>query len=157
MQNFKSFSRRSLRLNIMMWFDEIFFFFWISDLSRNKLTELPQECTDYFSLERLVLYHNTIRSIPDSIVYLQSLQFLDLSRNQLSYLPISICELPLQVSKICYLPKLIWHFFFIEHENLFIVVSARIKNFSNRCGNLISFLLKNLIKGHSQTMIFVHV
>jgi len=66
------------------------------DLSRNKLTELPQECTDYFSLERLVLYHNTIRSIPDSIVYLQSLQFLDLSRNQLSYLPISICELPLQ-------------------------------------------------------------
>merc|ERR1719225_496283 len=66
------------------------------DLSKNKLTELPQECTDYYSLERLVLYHNTIRSIPDSIVYLQSLQFLDLSRNQLSYLPVSICELPIQ-------------------------------------------------------------
>ena len=76
-------------------------FSFFSDLSRNKLTELPQECTDYFSLERLVLYHNTIRSIPDSIVYLQSLQFLDLSRNQLSYLPISICELPLQVCKKC--------------------------------------------------------
>lgn len=44
----------------------------------------------------MVLYHNTIRSIPDSVVYLQSLQFLDLSRNQLSYLPTSICELPLQ-------------------------------------------------------------
>ena len=86
--------------NIKSWCDlTSFFFSWISDLSRNKLTELPQECTDYFSLERLVLYHNTIRSIPDSIVYLQSLQFLDLSRNQLSYLPISICELPLQV---CY-------------------------------------------------------
>ena len=70
---------------------------FFADLSRNKLTELPPECTDYWSLERLVLYHNAIRSIPDSIVYLQSLQFLDLSRNQLSYLPVSICELPLQV------------------------------------------------------------
>jgi len=66
------------------------------DLSRNKLSELPPECTDYFSLEKLVLYHNTIRTIPDSVVYLQSLRFLDLSRNQLSYLPTAICELPLQ-------------------------------------------------------------
>ena len=69
---------------------------FFADLSRNKLTELPQECTDYYSLERLVLYHNAIRSIPDSVVYLQSLKFLDLSRNQLSYLPPTICELPLQ-------------------------------------------------------------
>merc|ERR1712223_2085134 len=46
--------------------------------------------------ERLVLYHNVIRSIPDSVIYLQSLQFLDLSRNSLSYLPPTICELPLQ-------------------------------------------------------------
>ena len=60
------------------------------------MTELPQECTDYYSLERLVLYHNFIRSIPDSVIYLQSLQFLDLSRNSLSYLPPTICELPLQ-------------------------------------------------------------
>ena len=59
--------------------------FFLTDLSRNKLTELPQECTDYYSLERLVLYHNSIRSIPDSVIYLQSLQFLDLSRNQLRY------------------------------------------------------------------------
>ena len=43
-----------------------------------------------------MLYHNSIRCIPDSVVYLQSLQFLDLSRNQISYLPTSICELPLQ-------------------------------------------------------------
>ena len=77
-----------LMMNLLLFF---------ADLSRNKLTELPPECTDYCSLERLVLYHNAIRSIPDSIVYLQSLQFLDLSRNQLSYLPVSICELPLQV------------------------------------------------------------
>ena len=52
--------------------------FLISDLSRNKLTELPQECTEYYSMERLILYHNMIRTIPDSVIYLHSLQFLDL-------------------------------------------------------------------------------
>ncbi|TRY71509.1 hypothetical protein TCAL_06104 [Tigriopus californicus] len=64
------------------------------DLSKNKLNELPEECTDFGSMEKLILYHNTIRSIPDSVVYLRSLQFLDISRNQLSYLPPSICQLP---------------------------------------------------------------
>lgn len=47
-------------------------------MSRNKLTELPQECTDFNSMERLILYHNTIRSIPDTVTCLQSLQYLDL-------------------------------------------------------------------------------
>ncbi|XP_059086577.1 leucine-rich repeat and calponin homology domain-containing protein-like isoform X4 [Tigriopus californicus] len=65
-----------------------------ADLSKNKLNELPEECTDFGSMEKLILYHNTIRSIPDSVVYLRSLQFLDISRNQLSYLPPSICQLP---------------------------------------------------------------
>ena len=47
-------------------------------MSRNKLVELPSECTEFEVLERLVLYHNTIKGIPETIVYLQSLQFLDL-------------------------------------------------------------------------------
>ena len=53
-------------------------FLFITDLSRNKLTELPSECTDFASLERLILYHNTIRAIPDTVTCLQSLQFLDI-------------------------------------------------------------------------------
>jgi len=65
----------------------------LADLSRNKLVEVPGECTDYYSLERLLLYHNTIRSIPETISSLQSLQYLDISRNQLSYLPSSVCTL----------------------------------------------------------------
>jgi Leucine-rich repeat (LRR) protein len=50
----------------------------VSDLSKNRFGELPLEVTDFYSLETLQLYHNTIRSIPDTIVYLQSLTFLDL-------------------------------------------------------------------------------
>ena len=65
----------------------------IADLSRNKLAEIPLECTYFPSLERLVLYHNVIRGIPDNLGSLQSLQLLDLSRNQLSYLPHAICQL----------------------------------------------------------------
>ncbi|XP_040581733.1 leucine-rich repeat and calponin homology domain-containing protein isoform X2 [Lepeophtheirus salmonis] len=68
----------------------------VADLSRNKLNEVPDECTKFSSMEKFLLYHNTIKSIPDSIIALHSLQFLDLSRNQLSYLPANLCQLPLQ-------------------------------------------------------------
>ncbi|PSN32796.1 hypothetical protein C0J52_20402 [Blattella germanica] len=67
------------------------------DLSKNRFGELPVEVTEFYFLERLQLYHNTIRSIPDSVVYLQSLIYLDLSRNQLSVLPSTLCQLPLEV------------------------------------------------------------
>ncbi|XP_021927779.1 leucine-rich repeat and calponin homology domain-containing protein 1 isoform X6 [Zootermopsis nevadensis] len=69
----------------------------IADLSKNRFGELPVEVTEFYFLERLQLYHNTIRSIPDSVVYLQSLIYLDLSRNQLSVLPSTLCQLPLEV------------------------------------------------------------
>ena len=52
--------------------------FFLPDLSRNKLVEVPGECTNYYSLERLLLYHNIIKSIPDTIAGLQSLIYLDL-------------------------------------------------------------------------------
>ncbi len=58
--------------------DGQFSLFFTSDLSRNKLSELPAECTDFASLEKLILYHNSIRAIPETVVCLQSLQFLDL-------------------------------------------------------------------------------
>lgn len=49
-----------------------------ADLSKNKLTELPVEVTRFTSLEKLNLYHNVIRSIPDAVVYLQCLTYLDI-------------------------------------------------------------------------------
>uniref|UniRef100_A0A8C0EVR4 Leucine rich repeats and calponin homology domain containing 1 n=1 Tax=Bubo bubo TaxID=30461 RepID=A0A8C0EVR4_BUBBB len=51
----------------------------------------------FVSLETLNLYHNCIKIIPDAIVNLQMLTYLNLSRNQLSSLPACLCGLPLKV------------------------------------------------------------
>ncbi|ETE60832.1 Leucine-rich repeat and calponin-likey domain-containing protein 3, partial [Ophiophagus hannah] len=66
-------------------------------LSRNRLSELPQEACLFVSLESLNLYQNCIRYIPEAILNLQSLTFLNISRNQLSTLPVHLCNLPLKV------------------------------------------------------------
>uniref|UniRef100_A0A182NP00 Calponin-homology (CH) domain-containing protein n=1 Tax=Anopheles dirus TaxID=7168 RepID=A0A182NP00_9DIPT len=66
-------------------------------LSRNRFCELPEDITCLAFLERLLVYHNTIRSVPETIRGLHSLTYLDLRNNQLSVLPREICALPLQV------------------------------------------------------------
>ncbi|KAM7181315.1 leucine-rich repeat and calponin homology domain-containing protein 1 isoform 6-T10 [Macrochelys suwanniensis] len=66
-------------------------------LSKNRLTEVPMELCHFVSLETLNLYHNCIKIIPDAIVNLQMLTYLNLSRNQLSSLPACLCGLPLKV------------------------------------------------------------
>nr|XP_025040375.1 leucine-rich repeat and calponin homology domain-containing protein 1 isoform X2 [Pelodiscus sinensis] len=68
-----------------------------NDLSKNRLTEVPMELCHFVSLETLNLYHNCIKIIPDAIVNLQMLTYLNLSRNQLSSLPACLCGLPLKV------------------------------------------------------------
>ncbi|KAL7043628.1 hypothetical protein ACKWTF_001600 [Chironomus riparius] len=68
-----------------------------ADLSRNRFCELPEDITSFAFLERLLLYHNAIRSIPESVRGLHSLTYLDLRSNQLSVLPREICYLPLQI------------------------------------------------------------
>ncbi|NXJ61191.1 LRCH1 protein, partial [Rostratula benghalensis] len=73
------------------------FFFLRADLSKNRLTEVPTELCHFVSLETLNLYHNCIKIIPDAIVNLQMLTYLNLSRNQLSSLPACLCGLPLKV------------------------------------------------------------
>uniref|UniRef100_A0A8C6ZMD3 Uncharacterized protein n=1 Tax=Nothoprocta perdicaria TaxID=30464 RepID=A0A8C6ZMD3_NOTPE len=55
------------------------------------------EVCHFVSLETLNLYHNCIKIIPDAIVNLQMLTYLNLSRNQLSSLPACLCSLPLKV------------------------------------------------------------
>ncbi|XP_073651301.1 leucine-rich repeat and calponin homology domain-containing protein 1 isoform X3 [Tursiops truncatus] len=67
------------------------------DLSKNRLVEVPMELCHFVSLEILNLYHNCIRVIPEAIINLQMLTYLNLSRNQLSALPACLCGLPLKV------------------------------------------------------------
>ncbi|XP_074234289.1 leucine-rich repeat and calponin homology domain-containing protein 1 isoform X3 [Camelus bactrianus] len=55
------------------------------------------ELCHFVSLEILNLYHNCIRVIPEAIINLQMLTYLNLSRNQLSSLPACLCGLPLKV------------------------------------------------------------
>ncbi|NXX32948.1 LRCH3 protein, partial [Nicator chloris] len=78
-------------------FTESLFFSLPSDLSRNRLSELPAEACHFVSLETLNLYQNCIRYIPEAVLNLQSLTFLNISRNQLSTLPVHLCSLPLKV------------------------------------------------------------
>ncbi|XP_054452221.1 DISP complex protein LRCH3 isoform X2 [Anoplopoma fimbria] len=72
-----------------------------TDMSRNRLSELPLDVCLFVSLESLNLYQNCIRSLPDSLLNLQALTYLNLSRNQLSVLPVVVCSLPLKVLIIC--------------------------------------------------------
>jgi len=64
-----------------------------ADLSRNRFTEFPRILCSFFSLERLNLYHNAIKSIPEQIVQIHMLKILDLSRNQLAFIPAPLCKL----------------------------------------------------------------
>ncbi|MBN3301703.1 LRCH3 protein, partial [Amia calva] len=69
----------------------------LSDLSKNRLSEVPEELCHLIALETLSLYHNCVRGITLSVCNLQALTYLNVSRNQLSCLPPSLCQLPLRV------------------------------------------------------------
>uniref|UniRef100_A0A915KX18 Uncharacterized protein n=1 Tax=Romanomermis culicivorax TaxID=13658 RepID=A0A915KX18_ROMCU len=68
-----------------------------ADLSKNRFVEFPVHLAEYISLEALHLCNNCIRSIPIAVQHLQSLSYLDLSRNYLRWIPPELCLLPLEV------------------------------------------------------------
>ncbi|XP_043927973.1 leucine-rich repeat and calponin homology domain-containing protein 1 [Protopterus annectens] len=49
-----------------------------ADLSKNRLTEVPVDICEFVSLETLNLYHNCIKVIPDAIINLQTLTYLNI-------------------------------------------------------------------------------
>ncbi|KAJ8281790.1 hypothetical protein COCON_G00043090 [Conger conger] len=68
-----------------------------TDLSKNRLTEIPPEVCLFAPLESLNLYHNCIRAVPEAVINLQMLTYLNISRNLLSMLPKYLFDLPLKV------------------------------------------------------------
>ena len=69
-------------------FNQLLFF---ADLSKNRLTEIPPEVCLFAPLESLNLYHNCIKCIPEAIINLQMLTYLDIrwatAHTTLSVLP----------------------------------------------------------------------
>ncbi|CAI2730649.1 unnamed protein product [Schistosoma spindalis] len=57
------------------------------DLSRNKISQLPDDINSLISLEELFLSENKLTSLPNTICQLKELRTLDVSYNQLSNLP----------------------------------------------------------------------
>ncbi|XP_032081054.1 DISP complex protein LRCH3 isoform X1 [Thamnophis elegans] len=121
-----------------------------ADLSRNRLSELPQEACLFVSLESLNLYQNCIRYIPEAILNLQSLTFLNISRNQLSTLPVHLCGLPLKVliasnNKLVSIPEEIGQ---LRHLMELDVSCNEIHTIPPQIGNLNSLRDLNIRRNH---------
>uniref|UniRef100_K7F2R3 Leucine rich repeats and calponin homology domain containing 3 n=1 Tax=Pelodiscus sinensis TaxID=13735 RepID=K7F2R3_PELSI len=122
------------------------------DLSRNRLSELPAEACHFVSLESLNLYQNCIRYIPEAILNLQSLTFLNISksRNQLSTLPVHMCSLPLKVliasnNKLVSLPEEIGQ---LRHLTELDVSCNEIQTIPPQIGSLESLRDLNVRRNH---------
>ncbi|CAH8521433.1 unnamed protein product [Schistosoma turkestanicum] len=57
------------------------------DLSRNKISQLPDDINSLISLEELLLSENKLTSLPNTICHLKELRTLDVSYNRLINLP----------------------------------------------------------------------
>jgi len=62
------------------------------DLSKNALTNVPNEIKQFKNLQKLILSDNLLIEIPDWISQLESLQYIYLSNNQFHEFPTSLTE-----------------------------------------------------------------
>nr|XP_021507207.1 leucine-rich repeat and calponin homology domain-containing protein 3 isoform X4 [Meriones unguiculatus] len=108
------------------------------------------EVCHFVSLESLNLYQNCIRYIPEAILNLQALTVLNISRNQLSTLPVHLCNLPLKVliasnNKLVSLPEEIGH---LRHLTELDVSCNEIQTVPSQIGNLEALRDFNVRRNH---------
>ncbi|KAM9317659.1 DISP complex protein LRCH3 isoform 2-T2 [Pholidichthys leucotaenia] len=121
-----------------------------ADLSRNRLSELPLEVCLFVSLESLNLYQNCLRSLPEGLLNLQALTYLNISRNQLSVLPAVVCSLPLKVliacnNKLICLPEELGH---LRHLTELDVSCNEIQTLPAQVGQLEALRDLNIRRNH---------
>ncbi|XP_027630012.1 leucine-rich repeat and calponin homology domain-containing protein 3 isoform X2 [Tupaia chinensis] len=122
-----------------------------ADLSRNRLSEIPIETCHFVSLENLNLYQNCIRYIPEAILNLQALTFLNLSRNRLSEIPIETCHfvslenLNLYQNCIRYIPEAILNLQALTFLN---ISCNEIQTIPSQIGNLEALRDLNVRRNH---------
>ncbi|KAK1343988.1 hypothetical protein QTO34_014546 [Cnephaeus nilssonii] len=85
------------------------------NLSRNRLSEIPIETCHFVSLENLNLYQNCIRYIPEAILNLQALTFLNIRRNWTSQ---TLTELDVSCNEIQTIPSQIGNLEALRDLNL---------------------------------------
>ena len=111
-------------------------------MKKMKLTEFPEEILNYKNLRALDLTKNRLTNIPQNLNQLQKLEILTLSKNKLQIFPIVICSMPnlksISVSNniITNMPTCIQYLTKLEHLDIF---NTQIDSFPSELS-----LLKNL-------------
>jgi hypothetical protein len=85
-------SKNQIRWLPTNWFDR-FSQIEVLDLSRNKITTIPNSISHLTNLQKLYLDHNNIENVPESIGHLSKLVNLSFSQNRIKALPESIGNL----------------------------------------------------------------
>ena len=120
------------------------------DASRNKITSVPDQLWKINSLNNVNLHHNILTEIDFSADYLKSCTYLDISSNQLRYLPTAFSEQSLSQTmtlRCFYNPLLFPPLPLIrEYSNSFPVVCSYMKEV-NRFGSVRCGILKVLVLG----------
>ena len=111
------------------------------------LTSIPDNLVNMKSLKFLDLHSNRLTSIPDTIGDLTALEFLDLSHNQLTMLPSTIGNIQslhtlyLNENKFCALPESIGNLRSLEKLAL---ENNKLESLPDSIGNLIKLKVLNL-------------
>ncbi len=124
-------------------------------LSHNRLRAVPESLGNLTSLRSLVLSHNRLRAVPESLGNLHSLLNLSLDNNQLRFLPeslgnlTSLTNLILRGNQLRVLPESLGNLASLERLDL---SRNELETIPDAFGKLTSLRLVGLCDNHLQTL-----